>query len=167
LVPVSAESSSVSAGRTRGQTIVVVASRHLKRRTRRCAVLRSDFLLGSAVCRGHLDFRDLREQDAGMSAESTPVTFRDFASAIMSGDVVRAGSVLESILGLSADAGSRAATHFQSQMASAGQPFMMKAMGLRQAVSAGTDEQVDALLQECFGLSGEAAEKARQLLRAA
>lgn len=97
--------------------------------------------------------------------EPAPVTFRDFAAAVMGGDVDRAATVLETLLRLSPDAASAAANHFRQQMATAGQPFMMKAMGLRQAVTGGTDAEVDALLAECFGLAPDAASSARAAVR--
>jgi len=85
------------------------------------------------------------------------VTFRDFAAAAMSGDTDRAASVLQALLDLPAEPAAAAAVHFQEQMASAGQPFMMKAMGLRTAVTEGTDSEIEKLLVECFGLDQDVA----------
>lgn len=85
------------------------------------------------------------------------VTFRDFAAAAMGGDTERAASVLETLLELDADGATAAATHFKQQMASAGQPFMIKAMGLRNAVTGGTDAEIEQLLSDCFGLAGDSA----------
>lgn len=82
-------------------------------------------------------------------------TFRDFAGAIMGGDLGAAATVLEVLLGLD-DAGARdASAHFQSQMG-ADPSFVMKAMGLRTAVTSGSDEEITTLLAECFGLKGPA-----------
>jgi hypothetical protein len=79
------------------------------------------------------------------------VTFRDFAGAIMGNDTAAAGRALETLLGLGPDDASGAAQHFQQQMAQQGPAFMMKAMGLRTALGGG-DEEIGALLKECFGL---------------
>ena len=81
------------------------------------------------------------------------VTFRDFAGAIMKGDVEAAGAVLQQLLGLSAEAAHAAAQHFQAQSASAGPAFMGKAMGLRTAVASGSEAEIGALLHDCFGLA--------------
>ena len=81
------------------------------------------------------------------------VTFRDFAGAIMKGDVEAAGAVLQQLLGLSAEAARAAAQHFQAQSASAGPAFMGKAMGLRTAVASGSEAEIGALLRDCFGLA--------------
>ena len=80
------------------------------------------------------------------------VTFRDFAGAIMKGDVDAAGAVLQQLLGLSAEASRTAAQHFQAQSASGGPAFMGKAMGLRTAVAGGSEAEIGALLRDCFGL---------------
>ena len=85
------------------------------------------------------------------------LTFRDFAAAAMGGDSAKAASVLEALLELDSERASAAAAHFQSQMASAGQPFMIKAMGLRNAVTGGSDEEIEQLLADCFALDGDAA----------
>src|SRR5262245_34657293 len=82
------------------------------------------------------------------------VTFRDFAAAIMRGDVDGAGAVLQPLLGLSADEGRAAAQHFHAQSAALGPAFMGKAMGLRTAMASGSDADIDALLGDCFGLAG-------------
>jgi len=81
------------------------------------------------------------------------VTFRDFAGAIMKGDVDAAGTVLQQLLGLDAEAARAAAQHFQAQATSVGPAFMGKAMGLRTAVSSGSDGEIGALLHDCFGLA--------------
>lgn len=92
------------------------------------------------------------------------LTFRDFAGAVMAGDVPRAGTVLETLLELDEPAARAAAEHFQSQMQSQGQDFMMKAMGLRTAVTGGDAGATTGLLQECFGLDESAASSAREAL---
>jgi hypothetical protein len=79
------------------------------------------------------------------------LTFRDFAGAIMGDDMPRAAEVLGALLGLDADASRSAALHFKSRMAS-DPDFMMKAMGLRTAVTSGTDDDIAKLLGDCFGL---------------
>jgi hypothetical protein len=81
------------------------------------------------------------------------VTFRDFAGAIMKGDVDAAGTVLQQLLGLDAGGARAAAQHFQAQVAAQGPAFMGKAMGLRTAVAGGSDAEIGALLHDCFGLA--------------
>ena len=80
-------------------------------------------------------------------------TFRDFAAAIMKGDVDGAGAVLQPLLGLGASDARAAAQHFHAQSAAAGPAFMAKAMGLRTAIASGTDAEIGALLRDCFGLA--------------
>jgi hypothetical protein len=80
------------------------------------------------------------------------LTFRDFAAAIMKGDVDGAAAVLQPLLGLDAVAARAAAHHFHAQSAAVGPPFMAKAMGLRTAIAGGSDTEVEALLRDCFGL---------------
>lgn len=80
-------------------------------------------------------------------------TFRDFAGAIMGGDSARAAELLEQLLGLGNARATEAAAHFQRSM-SADPNFMMTAMGLRTAVTSGSDEEIGALLGTCFGLAG-------------
>jgi len=96
---------------------------------------------------------------------STEVTFRDFAGAVMAKDSARAAEVLQVLLALDADGATAAAKHFDDQMAGQGQAFMMKAMGLRTAVTSGSDDDIAALLNDCFGLSGDAATGATAALR--
>ena len=81
------------------------------------------------------------------------VTFRDFAGAIMKGDVDAAGAVLQQLLGLDAAAAGAAAQHFQAQSTAVGPAFMGKAMGLRTAVAGGSEAEIGALLRDCFGLA--------------
>lgn len=80
------------------------------------------------------------------------VTFRDFAAAIMKGDVAAAGEVLQPLLGLGATEARAAADHFVAQSRAAGPAFMAKAMGLRAAVASGSEAEIGALLRDCFGL---------------
>jgi hypothetical protein len=81
------------------------------------------------------------------------VTFRDFAGAIMSGDVAAAGSVLEQLLGLPSDEARGAAEHFHGQAIEQGPAFMGKAMGLRTALASGSETEITTLLRDCFGLA--------------
>jgi len=92
------------------------------------------------------------------------LTFRDFAGAIMGGDTARAAEVLGELLGLDSAAATAAATHFQTSM-TADPAFMQKAMGLRAAVTGGSDQDIAALLGDCFGLSGAAVPAAVATLR--
>lgn len=91
------------------------------------------------------------------------LTFRDFAGAIMQGDAAAAATVLETLLALSPDQARAAAEHFRSQMADPA--FMPKAMGLRHAVTSGTDAEIAALLTDCFGLAEPARTSAVAALR--
>jgi hypothetical protein len=91
------------------------------------------------------------------------VTFRDFAGAVMQGNLTAAATVLETLLELPADQATRATEHFRSRMADPA--FMPKAMSLRTAVSAGTEEQIGALLGDCFGLEGDARSNAVAAIR--
>jgi hypothetical protein len=92
------------------------------------------------------------------------LTFRDFAGAVMEGNSKRAGEVLEQLLGLDATAAAAAASHFQNRMA-ADPAFMGKAMGLRGAVTGGTDQEIGKLLEDCFALEGATTETAVRALR--
>jgi hypothetical protein len=93
------------------------------------------------------------------------LTFRDFAGAVMAKDTPGAGRVLAELLSLDGEPALAAAQHFDRQMTTQGPAFMMKAMGLRTAVTGGTDDEIKALLGECFGLTGEAADNAVVSLR--
>lgn len=97
-------------------------------------------------------------------SENADVTFRDFAGAIMGNDDAKAASVLEVLLGLDAEGASAATAHFRGEMGKDPQ-FMMKAMGLRAAVTTGSDDDIGALLGDCFGLTGESASAAVAALR--
>ncbi len=92
------------------------------------------------------------------------LTFRDFAGAIMGGNTARAAEVLEDLLELDNPAATAAAAHFQKSMA-ADPAFMGKAMGLRTAVTTGSDQEVGALLRDCFGLQDDAVAPAVASLR--
>ncbi len=91
------------------------------------------------------------------------ITFRDFAGAVMGNDLAGAGRTLEELLGLNAEAAAAAAQLFHERMKQ-DPAFMMKAMGLRTAL-AGSDEDLSALLGECFGLQGAGAATAVAALR--
>jgi hypothetical protein len=92
------------------------------------------------------------------------VTFRDFAGAVMRGDPAAAAAVLEPLLGLPAAQAAAATEHFRGRMADPA--FMPKAMGLRTAVTSGSDAEIAALLGDCFGLDGPARDAAAGALRA-
>jgi len=92
------------------------------------------------------------------------VTFRDFAGAVMGGDRAKAASVLEVLLGASPETAAAATGVFVSKMSDPA--FMPKAMGLRTAVTSGTDEELGILVEQCFGLHGPALESAVAALRA-
>lgn len=91
------------------------------------------------------------------------VTFRDFASAVMRGDGTAAAAVLEPLLGLAPDRAVAATDHFRGRMTDPA--FLPKAMGLRGAVTTGTDAEIAALLEDCFGLEGPARDAAVGALR--
>jgi hypothetical protein len=83
----------------------------------------------------------------------------------MQNDRARAADVLQELLGLDGEHANAAASHFTAQMAAQGQPFMMKAMGLRTAVTGGSDDDIGALLRDCFGLDGATTDAAVAALR--
>lgn len=80
------------------------------------------------------------------------LTFRDFAGAIMRGDTAGAATVLQTLLALGPEAAGPAAERFRSRMTGGDPAFMQKAMGLRTAVTTGSDAEIGALLEDCFGL---------------
>jgi hypothetical protein len=89
------------------------------------------------------------------------VTFRDFVGALMQGNDEAAGQVLATLLGLDPATAAAATTHFRQQM-TADPSFMVKAMGMRSAVEARDQAQLESLLRECFGLGpAEASTSAR------
>lgn len=77
------------------------------------------------------------------------ITFRDFAGKLMQGDRPGATALLEQLLGLATPDATKATDHFAEQMKDPA--FMMKAMGLRTAVTSGSDDEIGAILGECFG----------------
>jgi hypothetical protein len=91
------------------------------------------------------------------------VTFRDFAGAVMRGDTAAAAAVLRALLGLGPEEAVAATEHFHGRMADTS--FLPKAMGLRTAVTTGTDAEIAALLGDCFGLDGPARDAAVGALR--
>ena len=93
------------------------------------------------------------ERSPVVASRMADVTFRDFAGAIMKGDVEAAGVVLQQLLGLDAAVAATAAQYFQAQAAANGPAFMGKAMGLRAAVTSGSEAEIGALLTNCFGLA--------------
>ncbi|MBA3540328.1 MAG: hypothetical protein H0T79_12000 [Deltaproteobacteria bacterium] len=93
------------------------------------------------------------------------LTFRDFAGAIMRGDAATAASVLATLLALEPDAAAAATEHFRARMTGNDPAFMQKAMGLRTAVTSGSDAEIAALLEDCFGLDAAARPGALAALR--
>jgi len=90
----------------------------------------------------------------------SPVTFRDFAGALMADDRPLAASHLQGLLGVSAESAQAGAEHFRTQITS-DPAFMAKAMAMRQVVQTGTREDLAKLLDECFSLGpAEATEAA-------
>jgi hypothetical protein len=79
------------------------------------------------------------------------LTFRDFAGALMQGDRPCATTMLEQLLGLATPDASRATDYFGDRLKDPA--FMVKAMGLRNAVASGSDEDIASILGECFGLT--------------
>ena len=94
------------------------------------------------------------------------LTFRDFAAAVMGGKPEEAARVLGVLLALDEPAATAATAHFQDGARSGGQPFMMKAMGLRQAVTAPDEAPARELVAACFGLEGATLDAAVAALRA-
>lgn len=95
----------------------------------------------------------------------TPVepTFRDFAGAVMQGDVPGASALLTILLGTDPVRSRAAAQHFQASITS-DPTFVQKAMSMRQIVGTGTREQLTTLLAECFGLDLPAAAAATEVV---
>ena len=81
------------------------------------------------------------------------LTFRDFAGAVMTGNDARASEVLATLLELPPERAAAATSHFRTRMADPA--FMPKAMGLRTAVTSGTDDQIFELLVDCFGVTDD------------
>lgn len=82
------------------------------------------------------------------SARMPEVTFRDFAGAVMQGNTPAAASVLEQLLALAPERARVATEHFRARMAEPA--FLPRAMSLRTAVTNGTDDEIRALLTDCF-----------------
>jgi hypothetical protein len=78
------------------------------------------------------------------------VSFRDFAAALMQGKQADAAALLARLLGLAAPDAAAATAHFSGRMKDPA--FMTKAMSLRTAVTSGSDDDIDRLLADCFGL---------------
>ena len=93
------------------------------------------------------------------------VTFRDFAAAYMQADEARAAAHLEALLGLAPPAAVAATAHFRAAASTHGPAFMGQAMGLRTAVTTGTDDDIAALLTTCFGLDATSLPAAIAALR--
>lgn len=72
----------------------------------------------------------------------------------MQGNIASAASVLETLLGLPTEQATAASEHFRGRMSDPA--FMPKAMGLRAAVTSGSDDEINALLGDCFGLDDSA-----------
>lgn len=81
------------------------------------------------------------------------VTFRDFAGAVMQGNTPAAAGVLEQLLALSPERAIVATEHFRGRMTDPA--FLPRAMSLRTAVTTGTDDEIRALLTDCFGIAGD------------
>lgn len=93
------------------------------------------------------------------------VTFRDFAGALMAQDDDAAGQVLQTLLGVDEEAAASGTTFFKEQMQKS-PDFMMKAMGMRQAVEGRDLGQLETLLVECFGYAPSAAAASAKTLLA-
>ena len=78
------------------------------------------------------------------------VTFRDYAMAVMQNQVPAAVGHLQTLLGLDDNHAQTATPFFKERVTDPS--FMPKAMGLRQAVTSGSDDEIGDLLVECFGL---------------
>jgi len=77
------------------------------------------------------------------------VTFRDFAGALMAQDDAAAGRVLQTLLGVDEAAAAAGTSFFKEQMQKS-PDFMMKSMGMRQAVESRDEGQLAILIEECF-----------------
>ena len=94
-----------------------------------------------------------------------PVTFRDFAGALMGGDADRAARVLAELLAIDDATATSATAHFQQQMA-ASPTFAQKAMGMRQVVESRDEPALVDLLVDCFGIESARATQAAAALLA-
>jgi hypothetical protein len=100
---------------------------------------------------------------------ATDPTFRDFAGAIMAGNLDEATRVLGILLALEPAAAAAATAHFQARMKDGGPAFMGQGMGLRQAGASppgAGDAALGELLTSCFGLEPTARDAAITALRA-
>ena len=93
------------------------------------------------------------------------VTFRDFAGALMAQDDDAASRVLQTLLGVDEAAGAAGTAFFKEQMQKS-PDFMMKSMGMRQAVEGRDEAQLKTLIEECFGYDAEASATSAQALLA-
>jgi len=104
-----------------------------------------------------------RAAESAHDRRMSDVTFRDFAGAAMRGDTATAAAVLRTLLGLGPEQAVAATEYFRGRMADPA--FLPKAMGLRTAVTSGTDAQIAALLEESFGLDAASRDAAVATLR--
>lgn len=80
------------------------------------------------------------------------VSFRGYVMALTQGQIDAAVGMLETLLGITNEQALVATDHFQNQL---GDPaFLPKAMGLRQAIASGTDNEIGDILSACFGVQG-------------
>lgn len=92
------------------------------------------------------------------------VTFRDFAGALMAQDDDAASRVLQTLFGVDETAAANGTSFFKEQMQKS-PDFMMKSMGMRQAVEGRDEAQLKTLIEECFGYEATtAAASAKNLL---
>jgi hypothetical protein len=78
------------------------------------------------------------------------VSFREFAMSVMQNQLETANTQLQELLGLPPAETTKAVAFFQDAVKDPS--FLPKAMGLRQAVETGTDDDIGAILVACFGL---------------
>ena len=93
------------------------------------------------------------------------LTFRDFAGALMGGDAARASEILSELLGVDGVAAEAATSTFSGRMAE-GPAFVQKAMSMRGAVESKDATALAALIEECFGLSADAAKASAETVLA-
>ncbi|MEM1029125.1 MAG: hypothetical protein AAGN82_02190 [Myxococcota bacterium] len=93
------------------------------------------------------------------------VTFRDFAGALMAQDDAKAGSVLETLMGVDAATAAAGVSFFQAEMKKS-PDFMMKSMEMRGAVEQRDEAKLTELIAACFGYGPEAAAEAATTLLA-
>ncbi len=92
-----------------------------------------------------------------MNSDVTPpLTFRDFAAALMGGDEARAREILAQLLAVDAAVAEAATRTFAEKMAT-GPAFIEKAMSMRTAVAAKDPAALTALIEACFGLAADVA----------